>query len=116
MPTVITSESIPPNSFKAVIASSKANALTETGIAQALASKGLTDAQGRQAIANAASIAEGLRAIGLIVEDGSVAPTPTPTPTPGPTPTPTPGSSVFGSGVWNDTATWDDTHIWKDAA
>lgn len=26
------------------------------------------------------------------------------------------GSTVFGSGVWNDTPGWDDAHIWKDAA
>lgn len=57
--------------------------LTETAIARALAAKGLTDAQGRAAIASAASIAAGLRAIGLPV---SAAPAPAPSPTPTPTP------------------------------
>lgn len=25
-------------------------------------------------------------------------------------------ASVFGNGIWDDTALWNDTHIWKDAA
>jgi hypothetical protein len=55
--------------------------LTSTAVAAALTAKGLTDAEARAAVSTAASLVEGLIALGLM-------PAPVPTPTPGGTPTP----------------------------